>query len=78
MRVGGDSLKDLKRWWNRKEGKGNKDLKKVGQVGSISGRLTNYGRFGELWRDPQSFINRFLFCLLYSVSFIPINVSKIF
>ena len=28
MRVGGDCLKYLKRGWNRKEGRANKDLKK--------------------------------------------------
>ena len=30
---GGNCLKYLKRWWNRKEGKGNKDFKKEGGQG---------------------------------------------
>ena len=51
---GGNCLKYLKREWNRKEEKGNKDFKKRGQAGSRGGcalkrgggscnPLTNYG-----------------------------------
>ena len=38
MRLG-NCLKYLKRGWNRKEGRGNKDLKKEGQTGSRGGCL---------------------------------------
>ena len=41
MRVGGDCLKDLKRRWNRNEGRGHKDFKKGGQAGSSGGCLKN-------------------------------------
>ena len=34
---GGNCLKYLKRWWNRKEGKGNKGFKKGAQAGSRGG-----------------------------------------
>ena len=37
MRVGGNSLKYLQRVWNRKEGRGNKDFKKVGGGGGARG-----------------------------------------
>ena len=36
---GGNSLKYLKRGWNRKEGRGNKDFKKEGKAGSRRGCL---------------------------------------
>ena len=36
---GENCLKHLKRGWNRKEGRGNKDFKKVGQAGSRDGCL---------------------------------------
>ena len=36
---GGNSLKYLKRGWNRKEGRGNKDFKKEGKAGSRCGCL---------------------------------------
>ena len=39
VREGEDCLKYLKRGWNRKEGKGNKDLKKGGQLGQGVGAL---------------------------------------
>ena len=49
MRVGGDCLKDLKRRWNRNEGRGHKDFKKGGQAGSSGGCLKNErGRGGGL------------------------------
>ena len=40
---GGNSLKYLKRGWNRKEGRGNKLFKKGGQAGSRGGCLKNGG-----------------------------------
>ena len=41
---GGDCLKYLKRRWNRKEGRGNKNLKKGrGQAGSRGGCLEKRG-----------------------------------
>ena len=46
-RVEGNCLKYLKRGWNRKEGKGNKDFKRRGeQAGPRGGslkKITNYG-----------------------------------
>ena len=40
MKVGGNYLKYLKRGWNRKEGRGHKDFKKMGgQAGSQGGCL---------------------------------------
>ena len=36
---GGNCLKYLKRGWNRKEGKGNKDFKKGGKAGPRGGCL---------------------------------------
>ena len=36
---GGNCLKYLKRGWNRKEGKGNKDFKKGGKLGQGMGAL---------------------------------------
>ena len=36
---GGNGLNYLKKGWNRKEGKGHKDLKKGGQAGSRGGCL---------------------------------------
>ena len=45
---GGNCLKYLKRGWNRKEGKGHKDLKKVGgQVGSRGRCLKKGGNLQE-------------------------------
>ena len=40
---GGNSLKYLKRGWNRKEGRGSKDFKKGGQAGSRGGCLKKGG-----------------------------------
>ena len=40
---GGDYIKYLKRGWNRKEGKGNKKIKKGGQAGSRGGCLNKEG-----------------------------------
>ena len=40
---GGNCLKYLKRGWNRKEGRGNKDFKKVGQAGPRGGCLKKGG-----------------------------------
>ena len=40
---GGNCLKYLKRGWNRKEGRGNKDFKKGGQAGSRGGCLKKGG-----------------------------------
>ena len=42
MRVG-DCLKYLKRGWNKKEGRGNKDFKKGRQAGSRGGCLKKGG-----------------------------------
>ena len=46
----GNCLKYLKREWNRKEGRGSKDLKKGGgvQVGSRGGRLKKKGGWNPL------------------------------
>ena len=41
--MGGDCLKYLKREWNRKEGRWNKDFKKGGQTGSRGGCLKKGG-----------------------------------
>ena len=49
MRVGGDCLKDLKRRWNRNEGRGHKDFKKGGQAGSSGGCLKNERGGGGGW-----------------------------
>ena len=44
MRVGGgDFLKYLKRGWNRKKGRGNKDFKKGGKLGQGVGALKRKG-----------------------------------
>ena len=44
MRVGGDRLKDLKRRWNRNEGRGHKDFKKGGgKLGQGGGALKTRG-----------------------------------
>ena len=46
---GGNCLKYIKRGWNRKEGRGNKDFKKGAKLGKVVGALrggnllTNYG-----------------------------------
>ena len=48
----GDCLKYLKREWNRKEGRGNKDFKKWGQAGSRGECLKKRGWNSlsyELW-----------------------------
>ena len=39
MRVGGNCLKHLKRGWNRKERRGNKDFKKGGKLGQGVGAV---------------------------------------
>ena len=39
MRDGEDCLKYLKRGWNRKEGRGNKDFEKGGKLGQGVGTL---------------------------------------
>ena len=41
--VGGNHLKYLKRGWNGKEGRGNKDFKKGWQAGSRGECLKNFG-----------------------------------
>ena len=48
---GGNCLKYLKRGWNRKEGRENKDFKKGGQAGSRGGCLRMGGLKPpyELW-----------------------------
>ena len=48
---GGNCLKYLKREWNRKEGRGNKDFKRGGQAGSRGGCLKKGGLEPpyELW-----------------------------
>ena len=43
----GDCLKYLKRRWNRKEGRGNKDFKKGAQAGSRDGCLEKGVKWGE-------------------------------
>ena len=43
---GGNCLKYLKREWNRKEEKGNKDFKKRGQAGSRGGCALKRGGGG--------------------------------
>ena len=53
---GGDCLKYLKRGWNRKEGRGNKDFKNGGKLGQGVGALKsgelepliNYGKIKPL------------------------------
>ena len=40
---GGNCLKYLKRGWNRTEGRGHKDYKKEGQIGSRGGCLKKVG-----------------------------------
>ena len=40
---GGNCLKYLKRGWKRKEGRGNKDLKKGGKAGPRGGCLKKVG-----------------------------------
>ena len=47
MRLGGNCLKYLKTGWNRTEGRGHKNYKKEGQVGSRCGCLKKVGG-GEL------------------------------
>ena len=52
MRVG-ELLKNLKKGWNQKEGRGNKDFKMGGQAGSRGGCLINGGwnpltNYGEI------------------------------
>ena len=37
VRMGGDCLKYLKRGWNKKEGRGNKDFEKVGGASWVKG-----------------------------------------
>ena len=61
VRVGGNCLKYLKKGWNRKEGKGNKDLIKGGrQAGPRSGCLKKGGLEPphELW--TLHFLKQFL------------------
>ena len=57
MRVGGNCLKYLKRGWNRKEGRENKDFKKGGKLGQGVGwnPLTNYEEKHE-GKDEKSVI----------------------
>ena len=43
VRVGGTKIKYLKRGWNRKEGRGNKDFRNGGQLGSRVGCLKKGG-----------------------------------
>ena len=43
---GGNCLKYLKRGWNRKEGRGNKDFKKRGKLGQGVGALKRGGGAG--------------------------------
>ena len=49
---GGNCLKYLKKGWNRKEGRGNEDFKKVGQVGSRDGYLKKGG-----WKPLTNYDN---------------------
>ena len=51
---GGNCVKYLKRGWNRKDGKGNKDLKKGGQPGSKGGYLKK-GEAGTPLRTMNNF-----------------------
>ena len=50
MRDGGDSLNYLKSGWSKNEGRGNKDFKKSGQVGSKVGCLKKEGDWNSLIR----------------------------
>ena len=55
MKGGGNCLKHLKRGWNRKEGRGNKDFKKGGgQAGSRVGFLKK-GRGGGGWNPLTNY-----------------------
>ena len=67
--VGENCLKYLKRGWNRKKGRGNKDFKKGGQAGTRAGYLKK-GVTGTPLRTMTKFkeINQLLF-LLYNALF---------
>ena len=52
---GGNCVKYLKRGWNRKEGRGNKDFKKGGQAGSRGGCLKKRGVRNCICGKRQSF-----------------------
>ena len=54
MRVG-ESLKYLKREWNRKEGRGNKDFKKGGKLGEEMG-ASEKGRTGSPLQTEYSIV----------------------
>ena len=47
-RVGGNCLKYFKRGWNRKEGKGSKDVQKGGKAGPRGGCLKKKGGWNPL------------------------------
>ena len=53
---GGNCLKYLKRGWNRKEGRENKDFKKGGQAGSRGGCLRKGGDSGTPLRTMVIFL----------------------
>ena len=54
VRVGGDYLRYLKKGWNKKEGRGNKDFKKEGKAGSRGECLKKRGA-GTSLRTMLSF-----------------------
>ena len=66
----GDYLKYLKRGWNRKEGRGHKDLKKVGQAGSMGGCLKEEG---GLEPPYELYLFIFKFTLKYMLENVYIN-----
>ena len=52
---GGNCLKYLKRWWNRKDGRGNKDFKKGEQAESRDGSLKK----GAFWNPLTNYESNF-------------------
>ena len=52
MRVGGNCLKYLKRGWDRKEGRANKDFKKWGKLGQGVSALKR-----ESWNRLPNYVN---------------------
>ena len=75
---GGNYLKCLKRGWNKKEGRGNKDFKKVGKLGQEDGCLKKGGAGTPL----GTMITLIIICInagcTSSAGGIPLLVSFIF
>ena len=69
--IRGNCLKHRKRGWNRKEGRGHKDLKRGAKLGQVVGALKKRGvGAGTLLQTMRNHIGFFVHIELFSMNFL--------